>query len=68
MRKIELSVGGEMIYLPSVLQPIRHLYSVTSSTYTINRGNTNRMIVNFVLTIVIHIDILIMVVHYELYE
>ena len=68
MRRIELSVGGEMIYLPSVLQPIRHLYSVTSSTYTINRGNTNRMINDFVLNIVIHTAILIMIVHYELCE
>lgn len=41
MRGSKLSVGGEMIYLPSVLTPIRHLQGVTPSTCTKDRGNTN---------------------------
>ena len=40
MRRNKLSVSGEMIYLLSVLKPIRHIYSVTSSTDTLNRGIT----------------------------
>lgn len=43
IRRRKLSVGGEMIYLPSVLTPIRYFVKRYDSTDTLNRVTTLRV-------------------------